>query len=102
MVNDRERLDPTMFSASPGSGAVAWRISDEPVPYPDAIALMEARAAAIAAGEAAALVWLLEHPPLSASGTGGKADGLLDARVPVFATGRGGQLAYHGPGERIA
>src|ERR1700751_5509728 len=102
MVNDRESLDLTLFSASPGGGAVAWRISDEPVPYPDAVAFMEERAAAIAAGEAPQPVWLLEHPPLYTSGTSGKADDLLDPRFPLFAAGRGGQLTYHGPGQRIA
>jgi lipoyl(octanoyl) transferase len=102
MVNDRESLDLTMFSTPPGGVAVAWRISDELVPYPDAVAFMEARAAAIAAGEASELVWLVEHPPLYTSGTSGKAGDLLDPRFPLFATGRGGQLTYHGPGQRIA
>jgi len=101
MVNDRESLDLTLLSASPG-GAVAWRISDEPVAYGDAVAFMEARAAQIAAGEASELVWLLEHPPLYTSGTSGKSDDLLDPRFPLFATGRGGQVTYHGPGQRIA
>ncbi len=63
---------------------------------------MEARVAAIAAGEAPELVWLLEHPPLYTSGTSGKAADLLDPRFPTFATGRGGQLTYHGPGQRVA
>jgi lipoyl(octanoyl) transferase len=102
MVNDRESLDLTRFSALPGDAAVAWRISDEPIPYPDAVAFMEARAAAIAAGEAPELVWLLEHPPLYTSGTSGRAGDLLDPRFPLFATGRGGQVTYHGPGQRIA
>jgi lipoyl(octanoyl) transferase len=102
MVNDRESLDLTAFSASPDGEAVEWRISDSPVPYPDAVAFMEARAAAIAAGEAPELVWLLEHPPLYTSGTSGKPSDLLDPRFPLFATGRGGQLTYHGPGQRIA
>jgi lipoyl(octanoyl) transferase len=102
MVNDRESLDLTTFSASPGGRAVAWRISDSPIPYPDAVAFMEARAAAIAAGEAPELVWLLEHPPLYTSGTSSKADDLLEPRFPLFATGRGGQTTYHGPGQRIA
>jgi len=102
MVNDRESLDLTLFSASSGGGAVAWRIADAPVPYPEAVAFMEARAAEIAAGEASELVWLLEHPPLYTSGTSGKTDDLLDPRFPLFATGRGGQLTYHGPGQRIA
>ena len=63
MVNSREKLDLTPFAALPDN-AVEWRISDQLVPYPDSVAAMEARAAAIAAGEAPELVWLLEHPPL--------------------------------------
>src|SRR6185312_11628269 len=63
---------------------------------------MEARAAAIAEGRATELVWLLEHPPLYTSGTSGQAHDLLEPRFPVFATGRGGQLTYHGPGQRVA
>jgi lipoyl(octanoyl) transferase len=102
MVNDRQNLDLTTFSHPDGNGAVQWQVSDAPVPYPEAVAAMEARVAAIAAGELPELVWLLEHPPLYTSGTSGKADDLLDARFPVFASGRGGQLTYHGPGQRVA
>jgi lipoyl(octanoyl) transferase len=101
MVNDRQMLDLTAF-AGPSSGPVEWRISDRTVDYPEAVAAMESRSAAIAAGEAGELVWLLEHPPLYTSGTSGKAQDLLDARFPLFATGRGGQMTYHGPGQRVA
>lgn len=102
MVNDRQNLDLTPLSRTPGDGAVEWLISALPVAYPEAVATMEARAAAIAAREAAELVWLLEHPPLFTSGTSGKASDLLDPRFPIFPTGRGGQLTYHGPGQRVA
>src|SRR6202163_1377010 len=101
MVKTRQTLDVTTLKAPAGSG-VEWRISDSPVDYLEAVAAMEARAAAIAAGEARELVWLLEHPPLYSSGTSGKAGDLLDPRFPLFATGRGGQLTYHGPGQRVA
>ena len=63
---------------------------------------MESRAADIAEHKAAELVWLLEHPPLYTSGTSGKEGDLLDPRFPMFTTGRGGQLTYHGPGQRVA
>jgi lipoyl(octanoyl) transferase len=102
MVNDRENLGLTMFADLAGGGGVEWRISDSPVDYLEAVAAMESRAAAIAAGEAPELVWLLEHPPLYTSGTSGKAEDLLDPRFPLFSTGRGGQLTYHGPGQRVA
>jgi lipoyl(octanoyl) transferase len=101
MVNDRQNLDLTLFAGT-SRGAVEWRISEAPVDYPEAVAAMEARAAAIAAGEAGELVWLLEHPPLYTSGTSGRPQDLLQARFPLFATGRGGQLTYHGPGQRVA
>src|SRR6267154_1949913 len=102
MVNDRQSLDLTPLSLPAGGEAVEWRISDVPVPYLEAIAAMEARVAEIAAHQAPELVWLLEHPPLYTSGTSGKPSDLLDPRCPMFATGRGGQLTYHGPGQRVA
>ena len=102
MVNDRQTLDLKPFSQGPRAGAVEWRISDGAIPYPEAVAAMDSRVAGIANGEAAELVWLLEHPPLYTSGTSGKADDLLEPRFPLFETGRGGQLTYHGPGQRIA
>ena len=84
------------------SKTVAWRVSDALVPYPDAIAHMEARVAAIAEGKAKEQVWLLEHPPLYTAGTSAKPEDLLDGvRFPVFETGRGGQFTYHGPGQRV-
>jgi len=80
-----------------------WAVSKGQVPYPEAVAAMEARVAAIAAGEAGELVWLLEHPPLYTGGVSSKAADLLDAnRFPVFESGRGGQFTYHGPGQRVA
>ncbi|MEO6781831.1 MAG: lipoyl(octanoyl) transferase LipB [Bradyrhizobium sp.] len=102
MVNDRQSLDLTTFAAPADSGAVEWLISDRPIPYPEAIAAMEARVATIAADEAPERVWLLEHPALYTAGTSGRATDLLDPRFPVFASGRGGQLTYHGPGQRVA
>jgi lipoyl(octanoyl) transferase len=102
MVNGRENLDLTMFVGPPGESAVEWRISDSPIDYPQAVDTMETRAADIAAQQAPEMVWLLEHPPLYTAGTSGKADDLLEARFPLFTTGRGGQVTYHGPGQRVA
>ena len=87
-------------SAGPLPG-VEWRVSTGLVPYEEAVAEMEARAAAVAAGEAAELVWLLEHPPIYTAGTSADAVELIDPRFPVVATGRGGRYTYHGPGQRV-
>lgn len=81
---------------------IEWRISDQTVDYPDAIAFMEARVAEIRAGTAPETVWLLEHPPLYTAGTSAKeTDLLVPMQFPVFQAGRGGQYTYHGPGQRI-
>jgi len=79
-----------------------WRITQEPVAYPEAVAFMEQRVAEIAGARAAECVWLLEHPPIYTAGTSANPSDLLDARFPVFQTGRGGQFTYHGPGQRVA
>lgn len=94
--------DTPIFGRDDGAPA-QWAVSRTPVPYPDAVAAMEARAAAIAEGSAGELIWLLEHPPLYTAGVSAKGDDLLDPnRFPVFASGRGGQFTYHGPGQRVA
>ncbi len=79
-----------------------WAVASGLVGYARAAAEMEARAEAIAAGEAPERVWLLEHPPLYTAGASAKPGDLLDARFPVHQTGRGGQYTYHGPGQRVA
>jgi len=85
----------------PGLAPVEWRRSEYLVPYSEALAIMEAHAAAIAAGSAPELVWLLEHPPLYTAGTSAKPEELIEARFSVHVTGRGGQYTYHGPGQRV-
>jgi len=79
-----------------------WAVSEGLTPYPDALAAMEARVAAIRAGTAAEQVWLVEHPPTYTAGTSATPQGLVDPRFPVFRAGRGGQWTYHGPGQRTA
>ena len=86
----------------PGTPPVEWLESPDPVDYQTALAVMAERAAAIARGEARELVWLLEHPALYTAGTSSRPHELIDARFPVYQTGRGGQFTYHGPGQRVA
>ncbi|KKX33724.1 lipoyl(octanoyl) transferase LipB [Rhizobium sp. LC145] len=98
----RTDLQISMHPA-PGSPPVRWRISEGLVPYEQAVAEMEREVAAIADGKADELVWLLEHPPLYTAGTSADATDLIEPdRFPVFATGRGGEYTYHGPGQRVA
>jgi lipoyl(octanoyl) transferase len=80
---------------------IEWRVEAVPIAYEEAVVAMEARATAVAAGEACELVWLLEHPPVYTGGTSADPAELRDPRFPVVKTGRGGRYTYHGPGQRI-
>jgi lipoyl(octanoyl) transferase len=100
VVNTRANLTLDLLPP-PGAPPVEWRVSDGLVDYESALAAMAARAAAIARGEAAELVWLLEHPALYTAGTSAKPDELIEVRFPVHSAGRGGQFTYHGPGQRV-
>lgn len=92
----------SIASAAPQTEAIEWRKNTKPVPYDEAVSVMEARVRAIRAGTAPELVWLLEHPALYTAGTSARDDDLVDPLLPVHHTGRGGQWTYHGPGQRIA
>lgn len=99
----RNALAGAMISADPRAIPVEWVIRHGLVAYPDAVAEMEAAAAAIAAGRAPERVWLVEHPPLYTAGTSARdSDLLAPHRLPVFRSGRGGEFTYHGPGQRVA
>lgn len=81
---------------------VEWITGSGLTDYNDAVTFMEARADAIARGEAGEAVWLVEHPPLYTAGTSAKDTDLTDpGRFPVYRTNRGGQFTYHGPGQRV-
>jgi lipoyl(octanoyl) transferase len=102
VLSSRDALAETL-SLTPGSPPVEWAIADGLVGYEEAVAAMETRAAAVAAGDASERVWLLEHPPLYTAGTSARDGDLLQtARFPVHRTGRGGRFTYHGPGQRVA
>lgn len=91
-----------MDSSASTTQAPEWRISDTRVPYPEALAAMEARVEALRGGAAPELVWLLEHPPLYTAGSSARPADLADpGRFPTFPAGRGGQWTYHGPGQRV-
>jgi lipoyl(octanoyl) transferase len=101
MSNPRLAPKAPLLAAS-GSPPVQWVVSPGLTDYTNALAEMEARAAAIAEGRATERVWLIEHPALYTAGASAREADLLDARFPVYRAGRGGQFTYHGPGQRVA
>ena len=96
-------IAPRAFLLAPGNAPpVEWVVTPGLTEFPDALADMEARAEAIARGEAAERDWLIQHPALYTAGTSARESDLIDARFPVHRAGRGGQFTYHGPGQRVA
>ncbi len=91
---------PTCFRALNGT-APAWIINTSPVPYPEALEVMESRVTAIQQGSEPELVWLLEHDPVYTLGTSAHTSDVLNNSLPTYATGRGGKVTYHGPGQRV-
>jgi lipoyl(octanoyl) transferase len=90
-----------MQQRAPTIADVEWHVSPGLTPYEEALATMEARAAAVAAGTARELIWLVEHPPVYTAGTSADPRELVDPRFPVVPAGRGGRYTYHGPGQRV-
>ena len=80
---------------------IDWEVSEGLMPYPHAVARMEALQTAIREDCARELIWLLEHPPLYTGGTSADPAELLSKQFPVYDTGRGGRYTYHGPGQRV-
>ncbi|WP_455481247.1 lipoyl(octanoyl) transferase LipB [Bartonella sp. B12(2025)] len=99
---DRNHL-PHHFKTIPCSPPVEWKISNNLVEYPEALRYMKERVESILAKNAHEQVWLLEHPSLYTAGTSANEKDLLEPNLfPVYEAGRGGELTYHGPGQRIA
>lgn len=103
MSTETARPSQTTLAPETATDPIEWRISDQPVNYPDALAFMEQRVLDIRAGNAPETIWLLTHPPLYTAGTSSNPQDLLAPdRFPVYPAGRGGQYTYHGPGQRVA
>jgi lipoyl(octanoyl) transferase len=103
MLNRSLNQPDGLLMPRPDGAPAGWAASEAPVPYPEAVAAMEARVEAILEGRAGELVWLLEHPPLYTAGVSAKPGDLIEPhRFPVFESERGGQFTYHGPGQRVA
>jgi lipoyl(octanoyl) transferase len=100
VVTTRSDLSLGLLPA-PGAPPAEWHVAEGLVDYEAALAVMAARAAAIAQAKARELIWLVEHPPLYTAGTSAQPQELIAARFPVYTAGRGGQFTYHGPGQRV-
>ena len=101
-MTDATRASLSKATEATVSASLEWRVSPGLTPYPEALAEMESRAAAIRGGQAGELVWLLEHPPLFTAGTSAEPAELFNPQgFPVYSAGRGGRYTYHGPGQRV-
>jgi lipoyl(octanoyl) transferase len=81
---------------------IEWKSQEKLIGYPEALEWMDHRVSALQQAQSPECVWLLEHPSLYTMGTSGQEkDILFRQKYPIYKTGRGGQITYHGPGQRI-
>lgn len=81
---------------------VLWKKTDLPVDYSASQVLMEQHVTKMIEVDEPELIWFLEHPSLYTIGSSGhQRDILMPGEIPSYETGRGGQITYHGPGQRV-
>ena len=75
--------------------------SKKPIKYEDAIKFMEQRLVEINENKSKELIWILEHDNLYTAGTNFKESEIIDKRIKILKTNRGGKITCHGPGQLI-
>ena len=79
-----------------------WIKSRNPLDYKIALIRMEGIVDKIISGDEQETIWLLEHNEIYTAGTSTKDIHLKNVKgAPIIKTNRGGQLTFHGPGQRI-
>ena len=77
------------------------KISKKPVDYKKAVIFMEKRLDKIREGKARELIWILEHNDIYTAGSRSKKSEILDKKIKVMKTNRGGKITWHGKGQLI-
>ena len=75
--------------------------SKNPIKYDEAIRFMEKRLLNVYEGKSNELFWILRHNDIYTAGTSSKDSEILDKKIKVIKTNRGGKITYHGPGQLI-
>ena len=75
--------------------------SIKPVNYLDAISFLEKRVEKIINKQEKELIWILEHPSIFTAGTSYNEKDIIDKKIDIIKTSRGGKITWHGPGQLI-
>ena len=73
----------------------------KPVNYIDAMNFLESRTIDVYNGKKEELLWILEHNSIYTAGTSAKDNEIIDKKIKVTKTNRGGKITYHGPGQKV-
>ena len=77
------------------------KISKQLIPYKYAFKVLQERAIDVQKGQKNELLWILEHPLTFTAGIKSKNNEILDKKIPLIKTNRGGKITLHSPGQKI-
>jgi lipoyl(octanoyl) transferase len=75
--------------------------SIKPIKYIEAIDFLEKRLKEISDKKKGDLIWVLEHEEIYTAGTSYKENEILNKKINLIKTNRGGKVTYHGPGQLV-
>ena len=81
--------------------SIEIKISKKRISYKKAMLYLNKRVAAVKNGEKRELLWILEHPTTYTAGIRFNQNEILDKKIEIIQTNRGGKITLHNPGQKI-
>ncbi len=81
--------------------SIEVKISKYRIPYKKAMFILEKRVEGVKKGLQKEFIWILEHPTTFTGGIRASTNEILDKKIKVIKTNRGGKITLHNPGQKI-
>jgi len=81
--------------------SIEIRFSKKPIPYKKAMLFLNKRVEEVKNGDNKELIWVLEHPKTYTAGVSCKQNEIIDKKIKIIKTNRGGKITLHNPGQKI-
>ena len=81
--------------------SIEIKLSKKRIPYKKAILFLNKRVELVKNGENKELIWILEHPKTYTAGVSFKKNEIIDKKIKIVKTNRGGKITLHNPGQKI-